>query len=136
VELFAVQIIFPHADQNSIGAASHLSTAAHVVQYGWFLIAIVPCCKDGRDANSIVMDVAALVSACSGIMVIAFLAMEVTVSACWRPHKCGCFCVCNIIVAFVQCKIVLQLASRNGRMYWLLLVEKKQEILVMDTSNG
>jgi len=73
VKIIAVQIILSHADQNPIGAASQLVTAARVVQYGWFLKDIVPF-KDGRDADMIIMDVAALVSACSGTMVIAFLA--------------------------------------------------------------
>ena len=64
VQKIAVQIISSHADHNPIGAASQLVTAAHVVQHRRFL----------KDVDMIIMDVAALVSACSGTMMIVFLA--------------------------------------------------------------
>ena len=53
VKKIAVQRVLSHA-----GAASQLVTAAHVVQHGRFLKDVVPF-KDGREADMIIMDVAA-----------------------------------------------------------------------------
>lgn len=58
VKKIAVQRVLSHADHNPIGAASQLVTVAHVVQHGRFLKDVVPF-KDGREADMIIMDVAA-----------------------------------------------------------------------------